>query len=499
MKAKFTLLMLAAALVVPAMQAQNKTRANVPATPRALKVVKAPQKADVPAGYAQVTLTAGDVWGDGTGYQMLLDADATAYGSIIPETGPLARADVSEAVYAEFEYKIPENADGALSTENVVYNNSVTILIPAGVYDYCITNPSPGDAMWIASDNPSANGLGRADNFEFVSGASYQFALSVMGSNDGVTVTIDDPNAPTVVENIGVEPAATSALVTWDDADDNVWNLRYREISSDPDAYYMAWDLNTDDQLDGWMIFDADGDGNNWGYMAYETAPDDYCFSSASYDNNSGPLTPDNWVISPEVQLCGTLSFEAWGQDPSWAAEHFAVYVCTNPDWESTDEFVQISDELVATGDRTTYEFDLSSYEGAAGVFAIRHFNITDMFRLNVDNFVINNGPAPAEWTLVEGIYETQYNIEGLTPETTYEVQVQAGRDTEAAGAPAKAPHFAEWSDSVVFTTTIPTAIADVKAQNETSNVWYNLAGMKLNGTPTEKGIYIHNGKKVVK
>ena len=34
---------------------------------------------DIPEGYAKVTLTAGDVWGDGSGYQMLLDADHNTY------------------------------------------------------------------------------------------------------------------------------------------------------------------------------------------------------------------------------------------------------------------------------------------------------------------------------------------------------------------------------------------------------------------------------------
>ena len=38
-------------------------------------------------GNATVILTVGDVWGDGSGYQMLLDADANTYGSVIPDSG----------------------------------------------------------------------------------------------------------------------------------------------------------------------------------------------------------------------------------------------------------------------------------------------------------------------------------------------------------------------------------------------------------------------------
>ncbi len=165
------------------------------------------------SGMATVTLTIGDVWGDGSGYQMLLDADATAYGDIIPETGGLTTGgDASEAVYAEFEYKIPANADGLLNTSNIVLNNSVTISIPAGIYDFCITNPTPGDRMWIASSNGTVNG--REDDYVFEAGKTYEFEVTPHGSNDGVDVTITS-NIPedswTKVTNVS-NPAEISGL-----------------------------------------------------------------------------------------------------------------------------------------------------------------------------------------------------------------------------------------------------------------------------------------------
>ena len=102
---------------------------------------------------------------------MLLDADHNAYGSIIPENGGLTSSgDVSDEIYAEFEYKIPENADGALATTNIIINSSATIDIPAGIYDFCITNPTVGDRMWIAATNASGNVGGREDDFEFKGG-----------------------------------------------------------------------------------------------------------------------------------------------------------------------------------------------------------------------------------------------------------------------------------------------------------------------------------------
>ena len=99
-------------------------------------------------GMAMVTLKVDNIWSDGSGYQMLLDADATAYGTIIPEEGGLTSSgDADASVYDEFDYKIPTNADGALNTANIVSNSSVTIFIPAGTYDWCITNPTPEDRV----------------------------------------------------------------------------------------------------------------------------------------------------------------------------------------------------------------------------------------------------------------------------------------------------------------------------------------------------------------
>ena len=139
--------------------------------------------------HTNVTLTADDVWGDGSGYQMLLDANANTYGTTIPTTGGLTTTgDASAATYAEFEYKIPTNADGALTTVNIVLSNSITIQVPAGTYDWCITNPTPGDRMWIASVNGSIGG--RADDFVFEAGFNYEFVVSLEGGNDRTDLTI---------------------------------------------------------------------------------------------------------------------------------------------------------------------------------------------------------------------------------------------------------------------------------------------------------------------
>ena len=142
-----------------------------------------------PTGDATIILTAGDVWGDGSGYQMLLDDTHSLYGSTIPTSGALSSAcSGNDAIYAQFSHKIPTNADGNCTTSNIVINNSVTITVPAGTYDWCITNPTPGDRIWIAASNGNVGG--RYDDYVFEAGNTYEFTVSLFGSNDGVNVTI---------------------------------------------------------------------------------------------------------------------------------------------------------------------------------------------------------------------------------------------------------------------------------------------------------------------
>jgi hypothetical protein len=56
------------------------------------------------------------------------------------------------------------------------------------------------------------------------------------------------------------------------------------------------------------------------------------------------------------------------------------------------------------------------------------------------------------------------------------------------------------WGEFVNIREIGSTAIIGVEAADGTdSGAWYDLRGRRLNGEPTEKGIYIHNGRKVVK
>ena len=166
-----------------------------------------------------------------------------------------------------------------------------------------------------------------------------------------------------------------------------------------------SWDFETDPGEAGWVFTDSDGDGNNWIWTPDSSFSNFECYEgtgmlvSASYVNGYGALTPDNWATTPAFDLseadAASLSFMAKGQDASWPAEVFKVYAGTDP-----ENLSPLTEDLTATGDWTRYSADLSDYAGESAVYAaIRHYNVTDMYMLDVDMVQVNikkaDTPAP--------------------------------------------------------------------------------------------------------
>ena len=146
---------------------------------------------------ARITLDVQMDWGDGTGYQVLLDADATAYGDLIPAgEGNLWVEGYEEyppvdEVYAAFEYKIPEDATGVLEDGTfIMAGNTASIDIPAGTYDATVVNPSLSQGavvIYIAAGDDA-----RIDDYAFAAGTEYVFAVTPdpNGQNDHVDLSV---------------------------------------------------------------------------------------------------------------------------------------------------------------------------------------------------------------------------------------------------------------------------------------------------------------------
>ena len=193
----------------------------------------------------------------------------------------------------------------------------------------------------------------------------------------------------------------------------------------EPPVPGMTYDFE-DGTMQGWTSVDADGDGYGW-YMGSEimtgqtgnNGSQDFVLSQSYYLGTV--LYPDNYLVSPQVALGGIVRFYACAQDASYAAEHFGLAVSTtntNPssftmiqEWTMTAKgagsivkkdgaadvnMTGASRDGNTRAQGTWYEYtvDLSAYMGQTGYVAIRHFNCSDMFYLNVDDITIGEPGA---------------------------------------------------------------------------------------------------------
>lgn len=301
-------------------------------------------------------------------------------------------------------------------------------------------------------------------------------------------VTIAESNVPQP-ENVVAERVDNDVVLTWDAAS-----------AATEDVFE-----NFEDGLNGWKAIDADGDGYSWYYHVnsgsgnYQTHSGDGCIYSESYNNSIGALYPDNWIVSPVVALDGTFSFWAVGQDPSYAAEHFAVFVSTTSDTD-LESFVQVSDEFIATGEWAQFTVDLSAFNGAEGYIAIRHFNVTDEYVLVIDDITYQKTSGqPAGYNIYvdgeDGVYDT-------TTETTYTIK-DAG-SIEWAAVSAVTGTGKESKPVVVEISGANqqiTAIEQVTGNNKPVDI-YSLDGKLIREQATNlkglHGAYVINGTKVL-
>ncbi|AIJ36491.1 Lys-gingipain Kgp [Porphyromonas gingivalis] len=369
---------------------------------------------DVRANEAKVVLAADNVWGDNTGYQFLLDADHNTFGSVIPATGPLFTGTASSNLYsANFEYLIPANADPVVTTQNIIVTGQGEVVIPGGVYDYCITNPEPASGkMWIAGDG--GNQPARYDDFTFEAGKKYTFTMRRAGMGDGTDMEVEDDSpasytytvyrdgtkikegltattfeedgvaagnheycvevkytagvSPKVCKDVTVEGSNEFAPVqnlTGSAVGQKVtlkWDAPNGTPNPNPNPNPGTTTLSESFENGipaSWKTIDADGDGHGWkpgnapGIAGYNS---NGCVYSESFGlGGIGVLTPDNYLITPALDLPngGKLTFWVCAQDANYASEHYAVYASSTGNDASNFTNALLEETITAKGVRS--------------------------------------------------------------------------------------------------------------------------------------------------
>ena len=153
----------------------------------------------------------------------------------------------------------------------------------------------------------------------------------------------------------------------------------------------------------GWISVDADGDGSTWGLIdiGYD---DDISMASPSFDYaNDAALTPDNWLISPVIELPQgaaaeriILSYMALGYDSERHSERYRLYIkeeVEGADPTDVSQFVNyIWQETLSKGrDFELRSHNLSSYAGTNIRLAFRHYGSTNQSMILLDNILLEH------------------------------------------------------------------------------------------------------------
>jgi hypothetical protein len=177
-------------------------------------------------------------------------------------------------------------------------------------------------------------------------------------------------------------------------------------------------------------LIDSDEDGNNWINASYTDGT--ICALSESYQNEVGPLTPDNWLIIGPIDLTNesdvTMEWLVRGSDASWCQENYSVYVGTEPSIENlTNSNVSYSETIAsmgpladACGSFGQRSLDISAAEGTLAYIGFRHHDVSDMFALNIDDLsIFSNSLSTQDPEILEmNIYPNPVNGNFVTIQT---------------------------------------------------------------------------------
>ena len=203
------------------------------------------------------------------------------------------------------------------------------------------------------------------------------FTAFIDGSEENVLYKILD-NGKAVIYSIGIvcEPAPPEPVIVF------------------------GCSFETQDDVDAWTLWDEDNDGNGWEWQHDSNAAsysyEGKCFIGSYSYGMTGALTPDNWLVSPEIKigrLDPYMEFWAAGVSASYCKEVFNVYVIEDIDNVDLTDLTPLGEDVTTTAGYLRYSWDLSEYAGKTVRIAIRHYNCTDQNILRVDLFRVWSTP----------------------------------------------------------------------------------------------------------
>ena len=247
-------------------------------------------------------------------------------------------------------------------------------------------------AMQVAIDGPANGRTGQNLTFTASGPAAASFAwtfdggtpATATGNSANVSFADGGNHTITLTATLNGETATASATVS----------ILECSVQSLP----FTCGFEASENYDCWTFIDADGDGYGWdleywaGTNAVRTGS--AAAASASYINYIGVLTPDNWMITPQLQIPAegaTLNYYVRTYQQEYPDDFYAVLVSTTG--TNTADFTHtIYSGTAAQASYYLKSFDLSAFAGQNIYIAFRHYNCTDVFWMLIDDLQVIAG-----------------------------------------------------------------------------------------------------------
>lgn len=162
--------------------------------------------------------------------------------------------------------------------------------------------------------------------------------------------------------------------------------------------------------LEDWYNFDLDGDEDLIGIQT-TSIPNSLSAGfvggfgySFSYDNDLGPLFPDNALVTQAVTIpansTANFTFKVGALDTGgWHQEHYSIYVITDANFQGAEtigDFINLLvnsplSETLTTRNAVSKTVSLNSYAGQTIRIVFRHHDVSNEFAILFDDFKVES------------------------------------------------------------------------------------------------------------
>ncbi len=399
-----------------------------------------------------------------------------------------------------FTYKLIKRPT-SLATSTITYNSATLTWTENGTATaWVVAYKAEGDADFTevdATTNPftTLTGLTPETDYTAKVRAKEGSDVSVWSNAVAFTTPAQFP-APTALaaNNITVN----SADISWTGSADS-YNLRYR-VDRGFHYNFETAEAFAVDEFSPCSTYDGDG-LSTYGISDYSMPNANYtgsviAFSDNDYwaahsgntmgafmdaipDTNGGPTANDDYFILPAITIESGSKFSFWARSVTakYGLERMKVGVYDGNGTFSSYLEGSATTYVEVPVDWTEYSYDLSAYAGQTIQLAINCVS-SDAFALLIDDI---NVSLPSEWSTSIAV-STPYQIENLTTETNYIVQVQAVYTTPESGTSAWTEtsfttlSFNPIATNVVVTPTHTSATISWTASSDSYEVKYRTA-----------------------